>query len=193
MDNKTRYLNLCKEIPRDGIQELVAWLERSDFFQAPASTRFHGNYAGGLCEHSLHVYDQLNRLLQAYPEIKCSNETAIIISLFHDLCKVNFYTLQKRNRKNGAGMWESYDAYTIDEKMPYGGHGSKSVFIVQTFMRLTLEEAISINCHMSSWDGNTSVGKAYEKYPLAWLLHVADEAATYIDEGKASKDCVDEK
>lgn len=185
-DNKTRYLDLCKLIYRDGVGELMKWLERSDFFKAPASTRFHDSYAGGLCEHSLNVYDQLKRLLQVYPEVQCSDETAIIISLFHDLCKVNFYTVQKRNRKNEDGVWESYDAYAIDEKMAYGGHGSKSVFIVQTFMRLTPEEAISINCHMSSWDGNTYVGKAYEQYPLAWLLHVADEAATYIDERKVN-------
>ena len=87
----------------------MAWLEKSDFYSAPASTRFHGNYAGGLLAHSLNVYDELNRLLQIYPEVHPSTETICIVSLFHDLCKVGFYTTEKRNRKNADGQWESYD------------------------------------------------------------------------------------
>ena len=82
---------------------------------------------------------------------------------------------------------ESYDAYTSDEKFHYGGHGSKSVFILQNYMKITAEEAVAINCHMSCWDGNNSVGAAYEQYPLAWLLHVSDESATYIKEGKKNE------
>ena len=187
MTNKERFLELCSKVKREGIENLVKWLEASDFFYAPASTRFHGSYAGGLLEHSLNVYDELVRLLAAYPEVKTSEETAIIISLFHDLCKVNTYQVEKRNRKDSNGKWESYDAYTTDEKFPYGGHGSKSVFILQNYMKLTAEEAVAVNAHMSCWDGNTSVGSAYEQFPLAWLLHVADESATYIKEGKTNE------
>ena len=106
----------------------------------------------------------------------------IISSLFHDLCKANFYTVEKRNRKNDEGRWESYDAYNIKEKFCYGGHGSKSVFILQQFIKLTPEEAVAINCHMSCWDGNKEVSNAYQQCPFAWLLHVADESATYIKE-----------
>ena len=113
-----------------------------------------------------------------------SDETVAVVSLFHDLCKVNFYASEKRNRKNEDGRWESYDAYTIKEKFCFGGHGSKSVFIVQNFIKLTPEEAAAINCHMGSWDGNKDVGNAYEQFKLAWALHVADEAATYILESK---------
>ena len=160
----------------------MKWLEKSDFYEAPASTRYHGAYKGGLVEHSMNVYEELNNLLPVYPMITCSKETKLIISLFHDLCKVNFYTTEKRNRKNEIGKWESYDAYKIDEKFCFGGHGSKSVYIVQNFMKLKPEEAVSINCHMGAYD-NSNVGNVYEKYPLAWLLHVADEAATYLMDG----------
>ena len=121
-----------------------------------------------------------------YPEIKVSEDSVVVAALFHDLCKVNMYATEKRNRKNENGQWESYDAYTIKEKFCYGGHGSKSVFLVQHFIKLTPEEAVAINAHMSCWDGNTSVGNAYEQFPFAWLLHVADESATYIKEGKVN-------
>lgn len=184
MTNKERFLALCGNIHRDGINDLLAWLEKSDFFDAPASTRFHGNYPGGLLDHSLHVYDEMKKLLSVYPEITSSEETICIITLFHDLCKAGMYVSEKRNRKNEAGQWESYDAYTIKEKFRYGGHGSKSVFIVQNFLKLKAEEAVAINCHMSSWDGNKDVGGAFEQYPLAWLLHVADESATFMIESK---------
>lgn len=184
-ENQKRFISLCREhIRRDGLEDLLRWLDGSDFYTAPASTRFHGNYAGGLLEHSLHVYDELKRLADVYHDIPASEETLAIIALFHDMCKVNLYKTEKRNRKNENGVWESYDAYTTDEKFRYGGHGSKSVFLVQSFMKLHAEEAVAIHCHMGAWDGNTSVGGAFEQYPIAWLLHVADEAATYIVEGR---------
>jgi len=185
-NNKERFLELCATIKRDGIDDLMRWLEKSDFYTAPASTKYHGDYSGGLLEHSLNVYDELKRILQAYPEVRVDEESIVIASLFHDLCKVGLYTSEKRNRKNELGQWESYDAYTIKEKFCYGGHGSKSVFILQNFIRLTPEEAIAINCHMASWDGNKDVGNAFERCPFAWLVHVADEASTFIKESKAN-------
>lgn len=184
MENKERFLELCSQIKRDGIQDLMAWLERSDFYEAPASTRFHGNHPGGLLQHSLNVYDEMKRLLSVYPEIKASEETIAIITLFHDLCKVNFYITEKRNRKNEFGQWESYDSYSIKEKFCFGGHGSKSMFIAQSFIKLTPEEAIAINCHMGMVTGDQYVGNAYEKCLLAWLLHVADESASFVLEAK---------
>lgn len=183
LDDKERFLLLCSAIHRDGIDNLMSWLESSDFYTAPASTRYHGSHTGGLLAHSLNVYDELKRLLTAYPEVQATEETVAIVALFHDLCKVNFYATEKRNRKNEDGRWESYDAYTIKEKFCFGGHGSKSVFIVQNFIKLTPEEAVAINCHMGSFD-NQNVGQTYEQFPLAWVLHVADEAATYIQEAK---------
>lgn len=181
--NKKVFLELCSKINRDGIDKLLAWLEKSDFFTCPASTRFHGAYAGGLLEHSLNVYSELCRLSKAYPEFSFSEESMIIVALFHDLCKVNFYGVEKRNRKNDTtGQWEKYDAYTYDEQFCFGGHGSKSVYLTQYFIKLTPEEAVAINCHMGAYDGNKDVGKAYEHFPLAWMLHVADESASFIKE-----------
>ena len=180
--NRQQFENLISTfVKRDGIDDLMKWLKGSDFFTAPASRAYHGAYPGGLCQHSLNVYGELLWLLKAYPEIKCSEESSAIIALLHDLCKVNFYASEKRNRKNELGQWEQYDSYKIEEKFKFGGHGSKSVFIIQQFMRLTPEEAVAINCHMGAFD-NENVGSSYEQYPLAWLLHVADEAATYIRE-----------
>lgn len=185
MGNKERFISLCSCINRDGIDELMKWIEESDFYIAPASSRYHGNYSGGLLEHSLNVYDELKRLLTIYPNLDVSEESIVICSLFHDLCKVNMYATEKRNRKNAiTGQWESYDCYIPKERFCYGGHGSKSVFLVQNFIHLTPEEAVAIQCHMSSWEDGTAkyVGSSFEQFPFAWLVHVADESATFIKE-----------
>lgn len=184
MTNKERFILLFDKVERPGKASLFDWLEQSDFFVAPASAKYHGSYEGGLLEHSLNVYDALVKLMTIYPDIQVSEESLVIAALFHDLCKVNMYKKEKRYRKTEDGQWEAYDAYTHDEMLHYGGHGSKSVFILQNFIRLTPEEAIAINCHMGSWEDNSNVGAAFEHCPLAWLLHVADESATFITEVK---------
>lgn len=183
---KDRFIELYNRfITRPGSEELLNWLQESDFFEAPASTRFHLSEEGGLVAHSVHVWEELVRLLKAYPEVKARGETVAIISLLHDVCKIGCYKTEFRNRKNERGMWEKYPVFTFKEDFCYGGHGSKSVFLIQRFMELTEEEAVAINCHMGFADrspGDYSLGGAYEQYPLAWLLHVADESATYIRE-----------
>lgn len=185
--NRERFISLCKSVNREGMDDLLGWLDENDFYNSPASSRFHGAYEGGLLEHSLNVYDELKRLLSIYPEITVSEESVIIVALFHDLCKVNMYITETRNRKNKSGQWERYDAYVVNEKFCFGGHGSKSVFLAQHFIDLMPEEAVAINCHMSSWEDGAAktVGSAFKQYPFAWLLHVADESATYIKEGIA--------
>ena len=193
-ENKERFLSLCSFVKREGIDDLLKWLEQSDFFTAPASSKYHGSYEGGLLQHSLNVYENLDRIIAAHEDLngylefisreRNVQETQIIVSLFHDLCKTYLYTTEKRNRKNEFGQWESYDAYTYDEAFKYGGHGSKSVYIVQNFMKLTPEEATAINCHMGAFGADAqSIGAAFEACPLAWLLSVADQEATYLDEG----------
>lgn len=185
---KERFLEIYKKyITREGAEELLKWIEQTNFFKAPASSRFHGSYEGGLVEHSVNVFNELVRLLKAYPEIKVSGETAAIISLLHDLCKCNTYKVSMRNKKNEHGSWIQVPFYEHDEEFCYGGHGSKSVFLIQKYMKLTDEEAIAVNCHMGFSDrpnGDYSIGNAYENNPVAWLLHVADESATYIVEGR---------
>ena len=180
-----RFLEIyTRFIHRPGAENLLRWLKSTDFFTAPASTRFHGSYEGGLCEHSAHVWEEMVRLLRAYPEVSASGETVAIITLLHDLCKIGCYKTELRNKKED-GVWRSVPYYTFNEDFCYGGHGSKSVFLAQSHMTLTPEEAVAINCHMGFSDrgpGDFSLGAAYEQYPLAWLLHVADESATYIRE-----------
>ena len=194
MNRKEDFIRIYTSlIKRPGADKLLEWLEETDFFVAPASTRFHGNYEGGLCEHSVNVYEELVRLSKAYPEIRIQAESAAITTLLHDLCKIGCYKSALKSRKtgrkkrDGKDEWENYIGYDFAEDFCYGGHGSKSVYLIQKHMNLTDAEAVAINCHMGAWDrspGDYSLGPAYEHYPLAWLVHVADESATYIRETK---------
>lgn len=187
MTNKERFIDLLRGTGREGVEELIAWYERTDFFEAPASSHFHGAAPGMLCKHSLNVYDQammFASIIEASGMAKFDRASITIASLNHDACKAEFYKKELKNRKTPDGRWEQYESYTIDEKFCFGGHGSKSVYLVQHFIDLKPEEAVAINCHMGPWDGNKDVGKAYAQFPLAWLIHVADEAATYFLEDK---------
>lgn len=178
-----------KNIFRDGSAKLLTWLENSDFFTAPASTKYHLSREGGLCEHSIHVYKRLKPLY--IQEIAKGNEltdqeeeTIAICGLLHDLCKVNFYVTEFRNKKNEkTGQWEKVPCYTIDDQLPYG-HGEKSVYILSGFMKLSRDEAFAIRYHMGlAQEGELrNCGAAFEKYPLALLTHMADMQATYLDE-----------
>lgn len=187
MNRKDDFVRLFTEyIDRPGASKLLDWLETTDFFTAPASTRFHGNYEGGLCEHSVNVWEELIRLLKTYPEVRVTAETAAIVSLLHDLCKIGCYKQEMRNVKVN-NVWVQRPVYVFDEDFCYGGHGSKSVYLAQKFINLTEQEATAINCHMGFSDrapGDYSLGNAFEQYPLAWLVHVADASATYIRESK---------
>ena len=178
-----------EQIRREGAAELRAYLLRSDFFRAPASTRYHCAYEGGLCEHSVNTYRRLLKNVQneygAEWEQKFSHETVAICGLLHDLCKIDFYKQDFRNVKEN-GEWVKKPYFAREELLPYG-HGEKSVYIINGFLRLTREEAVAINWHMGGFDsrvrgGDGSVSEAYCKFPLALLLHVSDLEATYIDE-----------
>lgn len=177
-----------KNIQRPGAQEMLAYLESTDFFSAPASTRFHGNYEGGLCEHSIHVYQCLHDYMQRARVrdvygLRASEDTMATIALLHDVCKANVYTETTRNVKKD-GQWIQVPYYEFNDELPYG-HGEKSVYIISKYMHLTDEEAFAIRYHMG-FSGNelaNNVGKAFELYPLAFALSTADMEATYfIDE-----------
>ncbi|MEF9967025.1 MAG: HD domain-containing protein [Longicatena sp.] len=192
MDNKTRFIELYKQhIKRDGADKLLEFLmsEHSDFFVAPASTRFHGSYKEGLLEHSLNVYDSLAdyltraRTKEVY-HMEYDDETIAIVALLHDICKINCYKESTRNQKIN-GTWQQVPYYEFDDQMPYG-HGEKSVYIINGYMRLSREEAFAIRYHMG-FSGNEevrNVGAAFEQYPLAFALSTADMEATYYVEGK---------
>lgn len=154
MTNKETFLSICREdIKRDGIEDLLKWLEDSDFFAAPASTRFHGNYEGGLCEHSLNVHRELTRLNDIY-QLGYSKETIAVTALFHDLCKVNYYKRGTRNVKDENGNWVVKEVYEVDARVPLG-HGEKSCIILQWYIKLSLEELLAIRWHMGGFDSAT--------------------------------------
>lgn len=176
--NREKFIEIYSTyIKRPGADELLSWLDKTDFYTAPASTKFHESYNGGLVEHSVNVFNELVRLLKAYPQVKCSGETAAIISLLHDVCKANTYSVEMRNRKEN-GVWVQVPTYVFNEQLKFGGHGSKSLYLVQKHIQLTDEEATCINCHMGVENGNWSVNEAYRAFPLAFLLHTADMAST---------------
>lgn len=189
---KDKFIKAYTEnITRPGADKLLAWIESSDFFTAPASTRFHLSSPGGLLEHSLHVFERMKAICANEATItpgfnEPSMETIAVCGLLRDICKANFYAVEMRNRKNDQGRWEQYPFYVVDDKLPYG-HGEKSVYIISGFMRLSREEAMAIRWHMGFSDndfqgGGYSVGNAFDKFPLAVLLHIADLQATYLDE-----------
>ena len=193
-DAKYDFCSLYKEkIKREGADKLLEFLENSDFFTAPASSRFHNSCEGGLCQHSLNVYYCLKDVLAGnlysnvfrfeYPE-----ETVAVAALLHDVCKVNNYIVDYRNAKNDKGVWEKVPYYKADDKLPYG-HGEKSVYMITGFMRLTREEAMAIRWHMgfTEHDHIGQVGQAFEMYPLAFALSTADMMATYYAEGSPDK------
>ena len=193
MDNKKRFEEIFKNIiKREGADKMWDYLTSasSDFFTSPASARFHGAYEGGLLEHSLNVYDclcdYLNReRAKGLYNMNFSDETIAVVSLLHDVCKINCYKPGFRNVKDETGTWQKVPTFEFDDKMPYG-HGEKSVYIINGYMRLSREEAFAIRYHMgfSGVEDARSVGQAFEMYPLAFALSVADMEATYFIEGK---------
>jgi len=210
IDYKKQYEKIFTEnIKRDGATSLLKYLKESDFFDAPASTRFHSNCAGGLVEHTVKVYERFVKMLECEygadwrtKQTACVGvgvassptaprndvqlgESAAIIALLHDVCKVGCYKTEERNVKVGT-EWTKKPFYTVDDPLPYG-HGEKSVYMISGFMKLTREEAMAINWHMGGYDDRNSKGsyilsEAFNKFPLALLFHVADLLTSYLDE-----------
>ncbi len=192
MTAKERFIEIyTQNITREGADKLLDFLlNGSDFFTAPASTRYHGAHEGGLVEHSLNVYDCLKDMMDRprmkvvygieYPE-----ESIAIAALLHDVCKVNFYKTSYRNVKDETGRWQSVPYYTIEDTLPYG-HGEKSAYIVSAYMRLTRDEAFAIRYHMgfSGTEDPGNVGRALEMFPLAYATCCADMEAAFLMEGK---------
>lgn len=192
-DFREEFIEIYKtNIKRDGNEELLNWLIKTDFFTAPASTKFHSAYEGGLCEHCVKVYKRFLNMIKAefgenYQSV-ISDESIAIIGLLHDVCKVNCYKVDYRNVKDETGTWVKQPYYSFEEDLPYG-HGEKSVYIINGFLRLTREEAIAINWHMGGFDsrvkgGAYSVSDAFYKFPVAIIFHAADTLTTYLDESR---------
>lgn len=179
-----------KNITRDGAAELLNWLRTTDFFTAPASTRFHCACLGGLVQHSVSVYHVM-REKHFEPGVD-SEESFAVCALLHDVCKAEFYKKSTRNVKNEkTGAWEKKPYYSIDDSYPYG-HGEKSVFLIERFLRLKTSEAIAIRWHMGGFDacvkgGGNYISQAFARYPLAVKLHLSDLESTYLREKGTSE------
>ncbi len=186
MDYKSEFIERYKaDIKRPGSEKLLEWLGTTDFYTAPASTRFHGACEGGLVMHSVNVYDVL--MSRYFDSEEDNRESFAISSLLHDLCKANFYKQSFRNVKNDeTGQWEKVPSFQVQDQFPFG-HGEKSVYLIERFMRLKPVEAIAIRWHMGGFDesvrgGSFALSNAYDEYPLAVKIHLADLEATYLVE-----------
>lgn len=205
IDNIKKFESLLMSVNRDGMDDLLAFIRKSDFYTAPASTRFHSAVEGGLLNHSLNVYECLvNKKKSGIWSDKLSNisdDTIVIVSLLHDICKTYFYSQEMKNQKtydeekvkaanprtvkhdsNGVFIWETVPAYVVDDKYPLG-HGNKSVVFIMQYIKLSMTEIMAITHHMGSYCDSSqwnTLGQAYEKYPLTLALHEADLEATYL-------------
>ena len=183
MTHKEEFISIYnKYINRAGSKELLDWMQKTDFFTAPASTKYHCACECGLVMHSVSVFNTL--MEKHFDEEKDNAESFAIAALLHDLCKAQFYKVSTRNVKNEqTGQWEKQPFYAVEDSFPYG-HGEKSVFLIERFMRLKIEEAMAIRWHMGGFEDSNgfTVSLAYEKYPLAVKLHLADLESTYLIE-----------
>ena len=178
---KEEYIELLKSTNREGIDKLIEFLNNSDFFTAPASTRFHGSFEGGLLEHSLKVYEIFDKKVKE-SGLNTDESTIKIAALLHDICKTNFYKVDYRNAKNSKGEWEKVPYFAVNDTIPYG-HGEKSVMMLTEYIKLTNEEKYAIRWHMGFTEPKElygTLGEAYRKYPIALLLNEADLEATYF-------------
>ena len=190
MDYKQKFIEYYQaNIHREGADRLLEWLQTTDFFTVPASTRYHCACPAGLVMHSINVYEVM--MEKHFDPETDSAESFALCALLHDVCKAQFYKISTRNVKNEkTGQWEKVPYYTIEDAFPYG-HGEKSVFLIERFVRLKPAEATAIRWHMGGFDdaargGNFSISVAYDKYPIAVKLHLADLEATYLREKETS-------
>ena len=194
MEKRGRFDGLLLKTGRRGIENVLAELERLGFYEAPASTRFHGNYPGGLLEHSLCVYDEAVVIrevqLKLKPEVAdgLPQDSIAIAALLHDVCKAEVYRQEEKRRKNAAGMWESYNGYGVDYAAFPLGHGEKSVIqLLRWGLEMTDDEIMAIRWHMSGFDlafqspeSRANYGAATDKCPLLAVLRAADGLASHI-------------
>lgn len=180
---KERIINLLKSTGREGIDKVIKYMEETDFFVAPASTRYHGNFEGGLAEHSLNVYELLKYKNKQF-DLGLSEETMIITAILHDICKVNLYHKCTKNRKNEKTQkWESYQGYGFEDTFPVG-HGEKSIIKLQQFIRLSKDEILMIRWHMGAagenWANMNAMSNSFNMCKGALALHTADMEASYL-------------
>lgn len=195
---KTQYDKLLLSTEIEGIHELLMWLEQTDFYTAPASTKYHGSHECGLLQHSLNVYSALYTLLPQFDGFGYDKTDVIITALLHDICKIECYEKDYRNYKErnieeseyekwqiktdsaGKFVWKEKMVYVFNDQFPFG-HGEKSVYLANKFISLTAHQAMAIRYHMGAFkqDDIQNISTVFSKYPLALYLHMADMIATY--------------
>jgi hypothetical protein len=183
MVNKERFLDICKNIKRTGFDKLLEWLEKTDFYIAPASTKYHLAYEGGLTKHSINVYNWLVELTKNNKLNWADEDSIAIVALFHDLCKLGVYKPVPKFKKDDKNKWVEYIGYEFDEDLPLG-HGEKSVMLLQNFIKLTPEEIFCIRWHMGAYEGEKNwnvLRNAIHKYPNVFWTNCADMLAS-LDE-----------
>lgn len=198
--NIARFERELGKVQRPGMDKLLEYIRKSDFYTAPASTKYHLAAPGGLLQHSLNVLDALRGLLvrdetgegwlytvggttvATIPE-----DSVTVMALLRDICKTHFYGTSTRNQKNDAtGKWEKVPFYTVDDKMPLG-HGPKSAMIVKQYTTRTTAEMYAIWHHMGmtgDYENDNAVGKSIEMFPAVLALHTADMMASRFMEGE---------
>lgn len=203
--NKEEFLRLLRSVNIEGayIDDLVNWMESSDFFTAPASTKYHNSVKGGLCDHCLNVYKNIFKVYdlarESNPAINYSKDTLTVVALLHDISKVNFYESYIQNKKiyseqgtkhdnMGKFDWFAEEAFKVkedDERVLGGDHGFNSMMLVNRFIPLTYEESVAILNHHCGFDNNfvnRDLSSIVNRYPLVTILHMADWLSTYVDE-----------
>lgn len=187
--NEERFERLLEATGREGVDGLIGYARSSDFYTAPASTRYHGAHEGGLLEHSLNVYDALARKKEEQEWEDALGgipwDSITIIGLLHDLCKADYYGVEMRNRKVD-GRWEQYPFYVVRDQAPYG-HGEKSVMVAERFIKLTAPEMYAIRWHMGPYGGQqdwSTFADAVRLFPVCLAAFEADMEATYLAEGR---------
>lgn len=192
-----KFEQLLTSVKRDGIDKLLAYIRKSDFYRAPASTRFHSCHDGGLLEHSLNLYECLLSKKQnpIWAEVlrEVDDESLILVALLHDLCKSYLYVPEFKNKKvysdtgtkrdeGGRFDWQAVKGYSTDDKIPYG-HGEKSVMMIEEFIKLKPIERYAIRWHMGFTEPKeywNTLTAAIKKYPVILAVHQADMEATYL-------------
>lgn len=204
--NKERFKALCHQyITREGLDTLLEYLETKDFYTAPSSTKFHLNEDGGLCLHSMNVFETALKIYHNIdkPAIEdgtanfpneVSEESIAIATLFHDLCKMDFYKKTEKWKKDEQGRWQSYTGYGIDDTFPLG-HGEKSLLLLHTHLKLTAQEMLAVRWHMGMFDMGESGSaqsfafrEALNRYPLVAIVHAADFLASNLLEKTTTVD-----
>ena len=181
LENKNNYIKLLKSTNRENIDKVIDMLKASDFFEAPASTKYHDNFKGGLCYHSLKVYNNLVKLNKTY-ELNFSEDSMIIMGLLHDICKINCYIKDKKNVKVGSN-WITVDYWSFKDELPIG-HGQKSVImLLEQGFNLTELELKSIIGHMNGYDKSDlfDASNIFNLDSNTIWLHLADFVASYYE------------